>query len=76
MNGIDLAITLEKQYPEVQVALFSGREGTAQLLEKASKQGHSFDVLPKPVRPSVLLGMASSLLGEMSVKVSATILND
>jgi hypothetical protein len=37
---------------------------------KASKQGHSFDVLPKPVHPAVLLGMASSLLGDLSQSIS------
>jgi DNA-binding NtrC family response regulator len=63
MNGIDLAIKLKTEYPEVQVSLFSGRDATAQLLEEASQQGHSFDVIAKPVHPAVLLEMASSLLG-------------
>ena len=64
MNGIDLAITLKAQFPEVQCSLFSGRAETAELLELAGQQGHCFDILAKPVHPTVLLGMASSLLGE------------
>jgi len=67
MNGIDLAITLKAQYPEVGVCLFSGRAGTDEVLEAARQQGHSFDVIAKPEHPNVLLGMASSLL--MPVKV-------
>jgi len=62
MNGIELAIKLKTQYPGVRMYLFSGRDATAQLLEEASKQGHYFEVLPKPVHPAVLLAMASSLL--------------
>jgi DNA-binding NtrC family response regulator len=60
MNGIDLAIMLKAQYPQVRVSLFSGRAATADLLEVARQQGHSFDVIPKPVHPSVFLGMLAS----------------
>jgi DNA-binding NtrC family response regulator len=64
MNGIELAIALNEQYPEVQMVLFSGRGTTAELLEEAQKRGHYFDILAKPVHPAVLLGMASKLLGD------------
>jgi len=64
MNGIDLAITLKTRYPEMRVTLLSGRAATADLLEEASHEGHSFDILAKPVHPTVLLGMASSFLGD------------
>jgi DNA-binding NtrC family response regulator len=66
MNGVDLAITLKAQYPEVRACLFSGREATADLVAKAHKQGYSFEIVAKPVHPSVLLAMASSLLGDAS----------
>jgi DNA-binding NtrC family response regulator len=65
MNGIELAIKMKTQHPEVRMSLFSGREGTAQLLEEASNQGHFFDVIAKPVHPAVLLATASSLLGDV-----------
>ena len=64
MNGIDLAIALKIQYPEMPLSLLSGRAETTDLLELASQQGHSFDIFAKPVHPTILLGMASSLLGE------------
>jgi DNA-binding response OmpR family regulator len=63
MNGIDLAIVLKEQFPQLRVSLFSGRPATADLLEVARQQGHSFDIIAKPVHPTVFLGMvASSLL--------------
>jgi len=65
MNGIDLAIVLKEQYPQVQVFLFSGRAATSDPLEVARQRGHSFDVIAKPVHPTIFLEMlASSLLRE------------
>jgi DNA-binding response OmpR family regulator len=64
MNGIDLAIKLKTQHPEVRVCLVSGRDATVHLLEVAQQQGHSLDVIAKPVHPTVLLEMASSLLSD------------
>src|ERR1700761_9154387 len=63
MNGIDLAIRLRAEYPEMRVSLFSGRAETTELVEEARRQGHLFNVLAKPVHPSVLLGMAARLIG-------------
>jgi DNA-binding NtrC family response regulator len=62
MNGIDLAIVLKEHYPQVRVLLFSGRAATADLLEAAHQQGHSFHVIAKPVHPTVFLEMLSSSL--------------
>jgi len=64
MNGIDLAITLRAKHPQVQVCLFSGRAATSDLMEAARQQGHVFELLAKPIHPTVFLGMASSLLGD------------
>jgi len=60
MTGIDLAIMLKAQYPQVRVSLFSGRAETTEIIEEATKQGHSFDVIAKPVHPTVFLGMLAS----------------
>ena len=67
MNGIELAIMMKEQHPDVHVALFSGRGSTAELLEEAQHRGHFFEVVAKPVHPVILLGIASSLLGDASV---------
>lgn len=63
-NGIELAIMLKERYPEVRVCLFSGRAETCDLMEEANKQGHSFDVMAKPVYPTVFLAILESRLPE------------
>jgi CheY-like chemotaxis protein len=55
MNGIDLAIRLKVEHPGCRVTLFSGYTSTADLLEKASRDGYSLEVLAKPVHPTELL---------------------
>jgi DNA-binding NtrC family response regulator len=63
MNGIDLAILLTRLCPECRVSLFSGHSATADLLEAAQQNGHTFEVMAKPVHPDVLLRMTAQLLG-------------
>lgn len=69
MNGIDFAILLKAKHPEVRVCLFSGRATTADLLDEARQQGHQFEVIAKPVHPSVFLNLASRLLGDSGQRI-------
>lgn len=62
MNGIDLAIVVQANYPGCHVLLFSGHANTAMLLEEAGKKGHQFEILAKPVHPNVMLERAADLL--------------
>ena len=62
MNGIDLAITLEKLLPACKILLFSGQASTADLLSAANAQGHDFTMLTKPVHPTELLRHVSESL--------------
>ncbi len=62
MNGIDLAIRLNAEYPTCRLTLFSGETATAELVERALGNGHRFEVLGKPVHPSELLELASKPL--------------
>lgn len=62
MNGIDLAIVLKANHPKCQVLLFSGHANTAILLEEAGRKGHQFEVLAKPVHPTLMLERAAALL--------------
>ena len=55
MSGIDLAIEMKRVYPKCKTLLFSGHASTADLLEKARKEGHDFVLLQKPVHPADLL---------------------
>lgn len=55
MTGVDLAIYLSKARPDVKVILFSGQAATHDLLREASRKGHEFRLLAKPIHPQKLL---------------------
>lgn len=55
MTGVDLAIYLSRARPECKVVLFSGQTATANLLAEASRKGHDFRLLAKPMHPERLL---------------------
>lgn len=55
MNGIETAMTIRKIRPNCRVVLISGTDATSSLLSEGELLGHKFDILPKPVHPSVLL---------------------
>lgn len=61
MNGVDLAILLKAECPTCRVLLFSGQTATGDLLAKATAAGHVFEVIAKPVHPTILLDIASHL---------------
>lgn len=62
MNGIDLAILLQEQFPKCRLILFSGQASTAELLTDAVTKGHNFEILAKPVHPSEMLNTALQVL--------------
>jgi DNA-binding response OmpR family regulator len=62
MNGIDLAVSLKRNLPGCGVLLFSGQPSAEALLQKASEEGHQFQILAKPVHPNVVLRAISNLL--------------
>ncbi len=55
MNGFDLSLMVLKLFPDCKVLLFSGQAATAKLLELAQNEGHSFEVLAKPVDPREII---------------------
>lgn len=61
LNGIDLAIEIKQRCPNCRVLLFSGQSATVDLLEAAGEQGHSFEILTKPVHPQALLAKIEEL---------------
>lgn len=62
MNGIDLAVLLQEQFPNCRVLLFSGQTATADLLADAEIKGHKFEILAKPVHPNEMLQAALRVL--------------
>lgn len=66
MNGITLATIIRDKYPSCGVLLFSGNADTVNLLELARQDGHSFEVLAKPVSPSVMLAKVASMVASLA----------
>jgi CheY-like chemotaxis protein len=62
MNGIDFALVLKANYPDCRLLLFSGEQGTADLLTQAATDGNIFEILAKPVAPAYMLEAAAGLL--------------
>lgn len=66
LNGFDLALQLKKLYPDCKLLLFSGQAATAimaqNFIEKFSVQGYRFELLPKPLHPTVLLAKVEESL--------------
>lgn len=64
MNGLDFAVALRGICPECRTMFLSGQAATANLLEDAGAEERGFDVLAKPVHPSILLQHIEALLAE------------
>jgi CheY-like chemotaxis protein len=72
ISGFDLAIQIKTQYPECKILLFSGQAATLDLLKDARSQGHVFQLLQKPIHPSVFLSRIGALAAENSLDGSRT----
>jgi DNA-binding NtrC family response regulator len=70
MNGIDLAILLKGLCPGCRVSLFSGHSATADLLDPAQQNGHTFHVMAKPVHPEELLRVTAQMLSSDTAAVT------
>jgi CheY-like chemotaxis protein len=64
MNGLAMAKMIRMTYPDCRVLLFSGNADTQDLLDAARREGHTFEVLAKPVPPPQMLEKVASLLGQ------------
>ena len=61
VNGIEAAKAIQEMCPEARILLFSGHAVTSDLLKIAEQQGYSFELLPKPVHPDLLLSKLNGL---------------
>jgi DNA-binding NtrC family response regulator len=59
MNGIELAVTLRRMFPDCRVILSSGHAHVKRQLAPAEYAGEEFVFLAKPVHPKVLLERVS-----------------
>jgi len=67
MNGIELAIQIKRIFPDCKTLLFSGQASTSDMLDSASRAGHQFTLLSKPVHPKDLLAWVTQSLKPVSV---------
>lgn len=65
LTGLDLAILVKELCPSCKVLLFSGLSTSFDLVERAKRQGHYFEILEKPIAPALLLEkVAAELSGD------------
>jgi DNA-binding NtrC family response regulator len=62
MNGVELAVTIQRIYPDCKIVLFSGQAVTSDLLEAAHRAGHHFTLLNKPLPPQQLVALVGEQL--------------
>jgi CheY-like chemotaxis protein len=55
LDGIETAIQMRGQLPQIKVLLFSGESTSADLLLQANERGYEFEILAKPVHPVDLI---------------------
>lgn len=60
MNGIEAAKSIREFLPQCRIILFSGQALTKNLLAEARAQGHTFEMLAKPINPYSLLAVLRS----------------
>ena len=68
MNGIQLAITIKRIFPDCKILLFSGQASTADLMAAAGREGHRFTLLNKPLPPKDLVAIVAEHLNSKSMK--------
>lgn len=61
MTGIDAAIEIQKVLPNCKVLLVSGNTRTDDLLRDAQERGNDFEILAKPVHPSVIIDRLTAM---------------
>jgi DNA-binding response OmpR family regulator len=55
MSGVELGIQMRSEFPGIKVFLFSGQAATTAMIQRAEKDGHTFELFPKPIHPDELI---------------------
>jgi DNA-binding NtrC family response regulator len=61
MNGVEFALGLKNRFANCHVLLFSGQPSAEGLMQEARNEGYEFEILAKPVHPTVMLDAISNL---------------
>jgi CheY-like chemotaxis protein len=62
LDGVQTAIKIRGACPAARILLFSGQSATSDMLQRATAQGHVFDLLPKPIHPARLIAAIRKLM--------------
>jgi CheY-like chemotaxis protein len=62
LDGVQTAIRIRRACPDARILLFSGQAATSDLLQRARAEGHTFDLLPKPIHPARLIAAIRKLI--------------
>ena len=62
LDGVQTAIRIQRACPDARILLFSGQAATSDLLQRARAEGHTFDLLPKPIHPARLVAALRKLM--------------
>lgn len=55
IDGVEAAITIRDLCPDARIILFSGQAATVEILSRARERGYDFELLAKPLHPTVLM---------------------
>ena len=55
MNGVELAIAIQKMHPAAKIVLFSGQAGISEILQNGHQRGLQFELIAKPIHPLKLI---------------------
>jgi DNA-binding NtrC family response regulator len=67
INGVELSLQVRRRWPKVQILLISGNATTQEIVNKLCAEGHSFELLAKPVPPKQLVMKVASLLSDTNI---------
>jgi DNA-binding response OmpR family regulator len=73
MNGIKLASTIKRIFPDCKILLFSGQASTVDLLSASGREGDRFTLLNKPVPPKDLVALVAEHLNRDSKKTNGAV---
>jgi len=66
MDGVETAKEIVKLVPTCRIILFSGQAASTDLVSKAEAEGYSFEILAKPINPTVLLATINRGQGKVT----------
>jgi CheY-like chemotaxis protein len=55
MNGVELAVAIQKMHPATKILLFSGQAGISEILLRGQRQGLKYELIAKPIHPRKLI---------------------